>query len=127
MRTTYWILLAITVCGLAPPTAVAAGEAFKQETVLDSLHNPCGIAVRPPGGAELFVAESSAGRILRVKLSEPNKPETAIEGFPRAVWQRPRRPHRSLRGELSRSVDAGSRRRWTGKRRRCRPHLSTAR
>ena len=83
MRTTYWILLAITVCGLAPPTAVAAGEAFKQETVLDSLHNPCGIAVRPPGGAELFVAESSAGRILRVKLSEPNKPETAIEGFPR--------------------------------------------
>ncbi len=69
---------------LACPVLLAAAEPapLKSEVLLDRLDNPCGIALRPPGGAELFVAESGAGRILRLRLGDKEQPSTAIEGFP---------------------------------------------
>ncbi|MCI0359975.1 MAG: hypothetical protein L0211_15970 [Planctomycetaceae bacterium] len=69
--------------------AVAAGwclAAFAQEakveTVVGGLSNPCGVAVQPETG-HVFVADSAAGRVVRVV---DGKLEEVITGFPKDVF-----------------------------------------
>jgi hypothetical protein len=57
-------------------------EQIQIETLLTELDNPCGIALESSSG-DLYIAESGAGRILRVRPSEPDKQAIVIEGFPR--------------------------------------------
>jgi DNA-binding beta-propeller fold protein YncE len=59
----------------------------KVETVIDGLTNPCGIAVQPETG-DLFVADSGAGRIIRVKVGEDGKATQSdvITGFDKDVY-----------------------------------------
>jgi hypothetical protein len=61
--------------------AVVADEA-KVETVLGGLSNPCGVAVQPETG-HVFVADSAAGRVIRVVNG---KAEDVITGFPKDVY-----------------------------------------
>lgn len=74
---------------LAPPAyAEPADESdkFTVETLLTGLDNPCGIVIRNGVGDgvpyELFIAESGAGRILRVMSDKPSETTPAITGFP---------------------------------------------
>lgn len=59
---------------------------FATELVLRRLDNPWGLVIRagrdPSGPHELFVAESGAGRVIRVSTDQPGKIEEAIVGFP---------------------------------------------
>jgi DNA-binding beta-propeller fold protein YncE len=61
--------------------AVAADEA-KVEEVLGGLSNPCGVAVQPETG-HVFVADSAAGRVIRVVNG---KPEDVVTGFGKDVY-----------------------------------------
>ena len=59
---------------------------FEVTKILDGLDNPWGLTIRPgrdrAGPHELFVAESGAGRVVRVLTNEPKKVHEAISGFP---------------------------------------------
>ena len=52
------------------------------EMILDGLNNPCGVAIQPDTG-DVFVSESGAGRILRVR---DGKAEAVITDFPKDVY-----------------------------------------
>lgn len=73
-------LVITLVCGLCLPLAMA--NAQESQTVLKGLTNPCGIAVQPETGT-VFVADSGAGRILRMV---DGKPEDVIVDFPMDVY-----------------------------------------
>jgi hypothetical protein len=79
--------LALTTVGapaiLADPGADES-KGFAVKVLLDNLDHPCGIDLRRPGSGELFLAESGAGRVLRVRLNDPAESTVAIDGFPRA-------------------------------------------
>ncbi len=59
---------------------------FTVEAVLSGLDNPWGLVIRagrdPLGPHELFVAESGAGRVIRISTDQPDKIEEAITSFP---------------------------------------------
>lgn len=59
---------------------------FTAKTVLNGLDNPCGLAIRPGrdalGPHELFIAESGAGRVIRITTDQPRDVNEAIVGFP---------------------------------------------
>jgi len=59
---------------------------FTAEAVLSGLDNPWGLVIRagrdPLGPHELFVAESEAGRVIRISTDQPDKIQEAIVGFP---------------------------------------------
>jgi hypothetical protein len=59
---------------------------YRVDTILTGLDHPTSVVVRPGseglGTAELFVAESGAGRVLRVLIDDPVKSEPVITGFP---------------------------------------------
>jgi hypothetical protein len=80
-----WVAAAFVAAkpSLAEPITVESGS-LKSKVLLDDLDHPCGVAVRPLSAGELFVAESGAGRVLRVRLNEPPDSTVAIEGFPRS-------------------------------------------
>jgi len=52
------------------------------EVVLAGLTNPCGVAVQP-GTGDVFVSDSAAGRVIRVR---GGKAEDVITGFPQDVY-----------------------------------------
>jgi DNA-binding beta-propeller fold protein YncE len=54
----------------------------KFETVLGGLSNPCGVVVQPETG-QVFVADSAAGRVVRVV---DGKPQDVVTGFPKDVF-----------------------------------------
>lgn len=62
---------------------------FRTRELITGLDNPWGIVVRPlrtaPGQFELFVAESGAGRVVRVATQQPDQLQPAIERFPVAA------------------------------------------
>jgi DNA-binding beta-propeller fold protein YncE len=61
-------------------------EDAKVDTLLDGLNHPCGIAVRPSetaGRHEIFVAESGAGRVIRVWNDQPKEIDDVVTGFER--------------------------------------------
>lgn len=62
--------------------AVPALADVETETVLDGLDNPCGVAIQPETGT-VFVADSAAGRIVRVV---DGKAQEVIVGFPQDVY-----------------------------------------
>ena len=61
--------------------AVVADE-VKVEKVLGGLSNPCGVAIQPETG-HVFVADSAAGRVIRIV---DGKPEDVITGSPKDVY-----------------------------------------
>jgi hypothetical protein len=71
-----------------PPAAKRQDESagYRVETILAGLDHPTSVIVRPGseglGTAELFVAESGAGRVLRIVIDDPVKSEPVITGFP---------------------------------------------
>jgi sugar lactone lactonase YvrE len=60
------------LCVLLVACAAPALAEEKVETVIEGLTNPCGIAVQPETG-DLFVADSGAGRVIRVQIGEDGK------------------------------------------------------
>ena len=73
----------------APPAYAEPTDESDQytvETLLTGLDNPCGVVIRNPiaDGApyEIFVAESGAGRILRVTSDKPSELIPAVTGIP---------------------------------------------
>lgn len=77
-----YLMLIDTTRG-AEPTEV--GTQFETKKILSGLNNPWGIAVRAmrssPGTFEVFLAESGAGRVVRVWTQAPEKVSPFIEGF----------------------------------------------
>ncbi len=71
-------LSAGTTLRAADPNKVAV------QKILTGLKDPSGVAVQPDGAGdkyEVFVAESGAGRIVKVAANEPSKGTTVITGF----------------------------------------------
>lgn len=85
-RAFYVIALTFGAQGVADLLAQDDSADFKVETVLSGLDNPWGVVLRAgrdtSGPHELLIAESGAGRVIRVSTIEPNKIEEAIIGFP---------------------------------------------
>src|SRR6185369_11734799 len=71
-------LLTLIAAGLVALAISPARGETKAETVLGGLSNPCGLAVQPETG-HVFVADSAAGRIIRVV---DGKAEDVVVGFP---------------------------------------------
>jgi hypothetical protein len=73
---------------VAPPYAEPADESdqYTVETLLTGLDNPCAIVLRPgaaTGAAyELYLSESGAGQILRLKSDDLKSPKPVVTGFP---------------------------------------------
>jgi hypothetical protein len=73
---------------VAPPYAEPGDESdqYNVETILTGLDNPCAIVVRPgaSGSApyELYLSESGAGQILRIKSDAPKEPTPIVTGIP---------------------------------------------
>ncbi len=55
-------------------------DKIKVESLIGGLDQPCGIAIRP-GSSDLYVAESGAARIIRVRPSEPSRSQDVVTGF----------------------------------------------
>ncbi|MCI0365273.1 MAG: hypothetical protein L0219_15490, partial [Phycisphaerales bacterium] len=56
----------------------------KVESFLSGLHQPCGVAVRPGGSADsydIYVSDTGAGRVVRIKSGQPGSSADAIVGF----------------------------------------------
>jgi len=73
------------IFGIALVLTAACATAHAEEeieVVLDGLHNPCGLAVQP-GTGHLFVADSGAGKIVRIVDGEA---EDVITDFPGDVY-----------------------------------------
>src|SRR5215204_2599517 len=52
--------------------------------VLDRLKNPHGVAVRPEGSGESYevvIAESGAGRVVKLRSNQPEKRIDVVSGF----------------------------------------------
>ena len=78
MRKCLWLAAAVATALFVTTTHAQV----KVETVLDGLNNPCGVAVQPDTGT-VFVADSGAGRVVRVV---DGKAEVVISGFPLDVY-----------------------------------------
>lgn len=72
----FWLLLSLGCCLVA--TAQEAAKSPAPEVVVAGLHTPWGIAIQP-GSDAIFLAESGAGRIIRVNK---DKVEPVIVGSP---------------------------------------------
>lgn len=90
MQSLRWAI-AVAVLALAPQFALAQlsedeTSNYATETVLRGLDNPWGLAIRAgrdkAGPHELFIAESGAGRVIRVTTDQPDKVHEAVVGFP---------------------------------------------
>ena len=60
MKTLTWL------CAIALLSVSAVAQAADVTTVLDGLNNPCGVAIQP-GTSTVFVSDSAAGRIIRLR------------------------------------------------------------
>lgn len=75
-------LTSIAFCLAAALCLAVVADEVKVEMVLGGLSNPCGVAVQPETG-HVFVADSAAGRVIRVV---DGKPQDVITGFPKDVF-----------------------------------------
>src|SRR5438309_695202 len=78
-----WILALTIICSTAS-AATAADNNVAVLKILTGLKNPRGVAVRPDGSGdtyEIFIAESGAGRIVRVASGKPEKAADVVSGF----------------------------------------------
>lgn len=69
-------------CGVLLLTASTAFAEIKVDKVLENLDNPCGVAIQPETNT-IFVAESGAGRVIRVI---DGKAQDVITDFPMDVY-----------------------------------------
>jgi DNA-binding beta-propeller fold protein YncE len=76
------IFMSIAFCLAAGLCLSTVADEAKVETVLGGLSNPCGVAVQPETG-HVFVADSAAGRIIRVV---EGKAQDVVTGFPKDVY-----------------------------------------
>ena len=75
-------LTSICFCLAVGLCLAAVAQDAKVETVVGGLSNPCGVAVQPETG-HVFVADSAAGRVVRVV---DGKLEDVITGFPKDIY-----------------------------------------
>lgn len=83
-----WKALASVVLVTACCSAACLAQEVKIETVLSALIHPSGVAIRPGGAGEpyeVFVAESGAQRIVKMRSDRPNQKANAIQGFDAAA------------------------------------------
>src|SRR4029453_18978478 len=77
-------ILVVGCCFIARASAQAPDEVksdkVKVEPIMKGLDHPCGIAIRP-GSTDLYIAESGAGRIIRVRPAEPDRSINVVTGF----------------------------------------------
>ncbi len=71
---------AVAACLALAVLAQENGSKF--EAVLGGLSNPCGVVVQPETG-HVFVADSAAGRVIRIV---DGKPQDVVAGFPKDVY-----------------------------------------
>jgi hypothetical protein len=74
----------MTAMLIARPLPAESADEVVVETLLTGLTNPCGVAVRPgesPSRYEIFVADSGAGRVVRLWSDEPESMTEAVTGF----------------------------------------------
>jgi DNA-binding beta-propeller fold protein YncE len=68
------------VCGFIAHANAQTSDEVKVEPLINGLDQPCGIAIRP-GSSDLYIAESGAGRIIRVRPGEPDRSANVVTGF----------------------------------------------
>ena len=78
MRKLHWFVACLVVCCCSNVWS-ADPEAT---VVVDGLNNPCGIAVQPETG-HIFVADSGAGRVIRIV---EGKSQDVITGFTADIY-----------------------------------------
>ncbi len=93
------VRMALVLCALVSYPSVAAAESFDRsatlvdasasfetEVLLSNLDNPAGIVLRPDqvksAPYELFLAESGAGRIVRLQTKDPENLDEVVVDFP---------------------------------------------
>jgi hypothetical protein len=74
------VAMAIAVCCFIAHASAQADDEVKVEPLITGLNQPCGIAIRP-GTNDLYIAESGAARIIRVRPGEPNRVVDVVTGF----------------------------------------------
>src|SRR6476659_5086432 len=82
-RRTALITLALA-CAFGSVAIGADTNAVAVEKVLPGLNNPHGVAIRPDGNGdvyEVFVAESGAGRVVKIRSDKPEKRIDVVSGF----------------------------------------------
>jgi hypothetical protein len=78
-------MISLLAAVFAAPSHVLVAADVVVETLLTGLRSPGGVAIRPAESNdryEIFVAESGAGRVIRIWNYEPNSPSDVITGFP---------------------------------------------
>lgn len=78
-----WVALGL-VLSICPIAFGADTKPVAVQKVLTGLKNPRGVAVRPDiagDSCEIFVAESGAGRVIKVFSDKPEKPIDIVSGF----------------------------------------------
>jgi hypothetical protein len=79
-----WAALVGTACSFASVAFGADASAVAVKKVLTGLKNPHDVAVRPEGSSEayeVFIAESGAGRVVKILSNKPEKRVDVISGF----------------------------------------------
>jgi hypothetical protein len=78
-----WIALGLA-CSFGSVAFGADAHAITVKKVLTGLKNPHDVAVRPEGSGEayeVFVAESGAGRVVKIRSEKPEKRIDVVSGF----------------------------------------------
>ncbi len=73
-------VMAILIVAVLTGVVFGQDDKIKVEPLMSGLDQPCGIAIRP-GSSDLYVAESGAARIIRVRPGEPNRSSDVVTGF----------------------------------------------
>src|SRR3954453_12980564 len=82
-RRTTWLALGLA-WSFVPIAFGADTNAVTVKQVLAGLKNPHGVAIRPEGSGEayeVFVAESGAGRVVKIRSDKPAKRIDVVSGF----------------------------------------------
>jgi DNA-binding beta-propeller fold protein YncE len=72
--------MTMTIVAALTGSIFGQDDKIKVETLISGLDQPYGIAIRP-GSSDLYVAESGAARIIRVRPGEPNRSIDVVTGF----------------------------------------------
>ncbi len=80
MRIVVFFVLLAVLAGSARADEKPAGQ--QMTIVIEGLKNPCGVAIQPDTG-DVFLAESGAGRIVRIKNGQA---EAVITDFPLDIY-----------------------------------------
>ncbi len=73
-------VMAMTIVAAMTGSMCGQDDKIKVESLIGGLDQPSGIAIRP-GSSDLYVAESGAARVIRVRPGEPNRSNDVVTGF----------------------------------------------